>query len=265
MKIPAPESGRKGRLVVDAPIRMFHVLFALCFFGAWLTSESEAWRSLHVTLGYSMAGLLLFRIVYGLFGPPQARLCLLFGRLKGLLGMFPGKGEERAGGNTHWTSRLGALQNVSMAAVVLALIVLAAITCVSGYLAWNDAPEWVAELHEEIGEALITLGVIHLIMLFGFSLIRKRNLALPMLTGRIAGPGPSIVQHNRAWLALVILVAVCAFGVYDLRQKPVGAFTDLDSARVSKKSDKHEYSGWQEKREERHDRDRPKRKREHDG
>ncbi|MDR2881855.1 MAG: hypothetical protein LBV29_08165, partial [Azoarcus sp.] len=81
---PATESGGRGRLMVDAPIRMFHALFAVCFFGAWITSEWDGWRCLHVTLGYCMAGLLLFRILYGLFGPAQARLHLLFGRLKGL-------------------------------------------------------------------------------------------------------------------------------------------------------------------------------------
>src|SRR5690349_2050321 len=55
----------RGRRVTDAPTRMFHWLFALSFAGGWLTAESEHWRALHVTLGYTMAGLLGFRLVYG--------------------------------------------------------------------------------------------------------------------------------------------------------------------------------------------------------
>ena len=38
---PAP-----GRRIVDAPTRTFHALFALCFAGAYLGGDSEAWRIL---------------------------------------------------------------------------------------------------------------------------------------------------------------------------------------------------------------------------
>ena len=58
-----------SRLVTDAPTRMFHWLFALSFVGAYLTADGERWRLLHVTLGYTMAGLLGFRLLYGIFGP----------------------------------------------------------------------------------------------------------------------------------------------------------------------------------------------------
>ena len=71
-----------SRRTVDAPTRMFHWLFALSFLGAYLTSDGERWRMLHITLGYTMAGLLAFRVLYGLWGPPQARLSLMLRKLK---------------------------------------------------------------------------------------------------------------------------------------------------------------------------------------
>ncbi|MDP3835815.1 MAG: cytochrome b/b6 domain-containing protein, partial [Hydrogenophaga sp.] len=55
--MPAPT-----RLVIDAPTRMFHWLFALSFVGAYRTADGERWRLLHVTLGYTLAGLLAFRV-----------------------------------------------------------------------------------------------------------------------------------------------------------------------------------------------------------
>jgi hypothetical protein len=59
-----------------APTRMFHWLFALSFLGAYVTADGERWRALHVTLGYTLAGLLAFRLLYGLFGPrPAAWAC----------------------------------------------------------------------------------------------------------------------------------------------------------------------------------------------
>ena len=51
------------RKVIDAATRMFHWLFAFCFLGAYVTAESETFRLIHVTLGYTMAGLLVFRIL----------------------------------------------------------------------------------------------------------------------------------------------------------------------------------------------------------
>ena len=46
-------------LVWDAPVRVFHWLLVLSFFGAYITAKSESWRLLHVTLGYTLAGLVL--------------------------------------------------------------------------------------------------------------------------------------------------------------------------------------------------------------
>ena len=76
----APASPRRAtvaapsRRMIDAPTRAFHWLFALCFLGAYLSADGERWRLLHVVLGYSLAGLLAFRVAYGLVGPFAARL-----------------------------------------------------------------------------------------------------------------------------------------------------------------------------------------------
>src|SRR6476619_3658006 len=64
---------QRGILVWDAPVRVFHWLMVLAFAGAYLSAESERWRLLHVTLGYTMAGLVAFRIVWGLVGTRHAR------------------------------------------------------------------------------------------------------------------------------------------------------------------------------------------------
>lgn len=60
-------------LVWDAPLRVFHWLMAATFVGAYLTAEDESWRTVHVTLGCTLAGLVAFRIVWGVIGPRWAR------------------------------------------------------------------------------------------------------------------------------------------------------------------------------------------------
>ena len=64
--------------------------------GAWLTGESERWRALHVTLGYLLAGLLVFRVAYGLAGPRQVRLGVLWRKLQGAPAWLRGLGRPGA-------------------------------------------------------------------------------------------------------------------------------------------------------------------------
>ena len=45
------------RRVVDAATRTLHWLMALSFTGAYITADGERWRLVHVTLGYTLAGL----------------------------------------------------------------------------------------------------------------------------------------------------------------------------------------------------------------
>jgi hypothetical protein len=71
--VEAAEPAVRGKVLVwDAPVRVFHWLMVLSFAGAWLTAESERWQQLHVTLGYTMAGLLVFAFS-GLVGSRHAR------------------------------------------------------------------------------------------------------------------------------------------------------------------------------------------------
>ena len=50
-------------LIWDIPVRLVHWLLVLSFAGAWLTAESERWRQVHTLFGYTMAGLVVFRLI----------------------------------------------------------------------------------------------------------------------------------------------------------------------------------------------------------
>lgn len=204
-----------GRRVTDAPTRMFHWLFALSFAGGWLTAESEHWRSLHVTLGYTMAGLLGFRLVYGLVGPRHARLSLLWHRLAGVPSWLRGGAATRI----KWSQG----RNLLMAGAVAALLVLVVPLTLSGYATYSDlGGEWLEEVHELVANAMLALVLVHLVLITGLSLVRRRNQALPMITGRIAGAGPDLVRKDRPWLAVLLLLAVLAFGAWQWQLSPNG-------------------------------------------
>ena len=220
----APASTTPGptRRVVDAPTRMFHWLFALCFTLAYVTADGERWRLVHVTLGYTLAGLLAFRLCYGLIGPRQARLSLLWRKLAGLPAWLRSLQPGMAG-DVNW--RQG--QNLLMTLAVAALMAVVLPVAISGYATYNDwGGEWLAELHEFTGELFLWLVLGHLALILGLSLLRRKNQALSMLTGRVPGAGPDLGQKNHCALAVLLLAAVLAFWAWQWQQSPVGPLAD---------------------------------------
>ncbi|MDP2448678.1 MAG: cytochrome b/b6 domain-containing protein [Polaromonas sp.] len=211
------------RRVTDAPTRMFHWLFALSFLGAYVTADGESWRLLHVTLGYTMAGLLVFRVLYGLLGPRQAGLGLMWRKLAGAPAWLRSLTQSQSLAGINW--RQG--QNLLMALAVVALLLMVVPLTLSGYATYNDwgdflGGDWLEDVHEFFGEAFLFVVLAHLALIAGLSLLRRKNQALPMLTGRIDGKGPDLVQKNRVWLAALLLLAVLAFGAWEWQQSSHG-------------------------------------------
>jgi len=218
----APATSARRR-VTDAPTRMFHWLFALSFLGAYLSAESERWRLLHVTLGYTLAGLLGWRVLYGLFGPRQAGLGLLWRKLGNLGSWVRALVPGGRPAPVNW--RQG--QNLLMALAVFSLLVMAVPLTLSGYGTYNEWDEvlggdWFEEVHEVLGNAFLIVVLGHIALIALLSVLRRQNQALPMLTGRADAPGPDLVKQNRGWLAGLILLAVLAFWGWQWQQSPNG-------------------------------------------
>ncbi len=213
----------RGKLIIDAPMRMFHWLFALSFVGAYLTADGERWRMLHVTLGYTMAGLLAFRLLYGLFGPRQASLGMLWRKLVSVKTWLGSAARTQSPAAINWNQ----LQTPLMAIAIFALLAMVVPLTLSGYATFNEwgdilGGDWLEDTHELLGETFLALVLAHLALIAGFSLLRQKNLAQPMLNGRIAGTGPDPVRNNRAWLAALLLLAVFAYGAWEWQQSPAG-------------------------------------------
>ena len=128
-------------LVWDAPVRVFHWLLVLCFAGAWLTADSERWRLAHITLGYTSAALVGFRLLWGLVGTRYARFSSFvhgpraaWAYLRSLPGSRP---QHHVGHNP-----AGALAIVALLGLVLTVSAL-------GWAIEADlGGDWLAELHE---------------------------------------------------------------------------------------------------------------------
>lgn len=219
-----PRRPSPGRLVTDAPTRAFHALFALCFAGAYLTAESEHWRLLHATLGYTLAGLLAFRLLYGLVGPRQVRLSVLWRKIAGAVQWARGLASMRALQPLTWKQAPHAGMALAIGLILL-LVVPLTLTGVATYNDWAGGfgGDVLEELHELSANALLALALAHIGLIAVLSLLRRQNQALPMITGRLPGSGPSPVRHNHLWLALLLFAGVGAFWAWQfLSGQPLG-------------------------------------------
>jgi cytochrome b len=195
------------RRTVDAFTRTLHALLALSFLGAYVTAESEIFRWVHVSLGYTLGGLLLARVVWGVLGPRQARLSALWGKLSGLGVWLKGL---RAG-HASWSQA----QNLYMAVSVALILVAIAPVVLSGYVTYQEwMGDWMEEVHEFLGSFMLMAVLAHIGGVLALSFLRRRNLATPMLTGRMPGIGPDLIQRNHGVLAFLLLTMVLSCWVW---------------------------------------------------
>ncbi len=167
--------------VWDILVRVFHWSFAACFAGAWLTADSERFRDIHVFLGYTMLGLVAFRLLWGVVGPRHARFSSFVrgpaAVARYLRSLFTGRPEHHLG------------HNPAGAIAIVLLLALAALAGASGWAAYNDlGGEWLEESHEFLASAMLAVVAAHLAGVAVASWMHRENLVGAMLTGRKDAP-----------------------------------------------------------------------------
>src|SRR5512133_1582353 len=194
---PSVQAPARQVLVWDLPVRVFHWLMVASFAGAWLTAESESWRQVHVTLGYTMAGLIAFRVIWGLVGSKPARFASFVrapsaaARYVGAL--LRGRAEHHTGHNP-----AGAL-------AIVALLLLAIGVTASGWANFNDlGGHSMEEIHEAAANIMIALVGVHLLGVVVGSWARRENLVRGMVTGRKSGRPQE--GARRAWNGVGIVL-----------------------------------------------------------
>jgi cytochrome b len=195
-------------LVWDAPVRVFHWLMVLCFAGAWLTAESERWTLVHVTLGYTMAGLVLFRLMWGVAGTRYARFGAFVRSPKAVLryvaALLRGQPQHQVG------------HNPAGAVAVLVLLALTWITAGSGWAAYREwGGGWVGEMHEGAANLMLAMVLAHVGGVIVSSWLHRENLVLAMVSGHKTGAAADGIRS--AWRAVAALMLVAVFGFWWLQ------------------------------------------------
>lgn len=214
-----PASTPRRVLVWDAPVRVFHWLLAASFIGAWLTAESERWMLVHVTLGYTVGGLVAFRVLWGLLGTRHARFGdfvrgprAVVGYLKSLVG----RGGDGGGGAEHPVGH-----NPAGAWAILGLLGGSALIVATGWATYQDLGGGaLEELHEGLAKAVLALVFVHVAGVIVSSRLHHQNLVRAMVDGHKLGWPEDGIRSAWRSLAALMVVAVLGFWSWQWTQAP---------------------------------------------
>jgi len=163
--------------VWDPLVRIFHWSLLAVFTVAYVTGEG--WESLHYMAGYVAAGLVAFRVIWGLIGTKHARFRDFIYRPRTVIAFLRDTAAMRA--------RRYIGHNPAGGVMVIGMLLAVTGVAISGYMMGVDAfahARWVKNLHEVIVNATLVLIALHVAGVILASAEHKENLFKSMITGK---------------------------------------------------------------------------------
>lgn len=167
--------------VWDLFVRVFHWSLATLFVVAYATGDEI--EKVHIAAGYTIAALLALRIVWGFVGPQHARFTNFVRPPREVLAYIRDVALLRA------PRYIG--HNPAGGAMILALLVMLAGTCATGFMMTTDAfwgAKWIEDVHEVLANLTVGLIVLHVLGVLAASFEHGENLVKAMVTGRKRAP-----------------------------------------------------------------------------
>lgn len=203
----------RTQLVHDLPTRLFHWLFAGSFITAFTianVAEHSAAFPLHMLAGLLLGALVVFRVLWGLFGTRYARFdsfALHPARLvEYLRAIFTGDGRR-------WTGH-----NPASSWAALLMLALGAGLAITGLLMVNGDREAYEDVHELLANAFLAVVIAHVTGVIVHSLRHRDAFAKSMVDGRKRGDAESPTDVPARPLAAIVLTGMfVALGAYLLR------------------------------------------------
>lgn len=201
--------------VWDFPVRVFHWLMVVSFVGAYITAESERWRLVHVSLGYTLGGLVAFRVLWGLMGTRYARFSSFVRGPSAVLHyvktLMAGRPEHHVGHNP-------------AGAVAIILMLFSSVVIVgTGWALYSDIGGMLLEeLHEGAANVMLTVVGVHLAGVLFASWAHRENLMRAMVTGNKVGEPDKGIGTTWRSVGALVLVAVLGFWWLQWRSAPTG-------------------------------------------
>lgn len=197
----------KSVFVWDMPVRLVHWLLAICFFGAYLTSDDEGANLLHVTFGYTLVALMTFRVLWGFIGSKYAKFSNFIRGPRAIFSYFESLIQQKP------EHHIG--HNPAGALAIVGLLLLGLAVGFSGFSALHEFGGGLGEeIHETVANLMLILVIVHICAVIASSLIHKENLVKAMLTGtKKVEPNQGITSTHRS-LAFLLLLVIASFWTY---------------------------------------------------
>jgi cytochrome b len=200
--------------VWDLPVRLFHWSLAVLILFSWWSAENYH-LDWHIWSGLAILTLLVFRLLWGLFGSSTARFVSFVRGTRDVLAYVRDSKAWRGIGH----SPLGALSVLALLVATAAQVGLGLIsTDEDGFnqgplanLVSLDASDQARELHEIMFYVLLALIALHVAAIMFYRIVHRKKLVGAMISGRTdARPGVEPMQPGRWWVAALCLVAALA-------------------------------------------------------
>lgn len=194
----------KKILVWDLPTRLGHWLLVTTFVLSFVTGDSETWRLVHVTAGYAMAGVLLFRIFWGIAGTRYARFASFLFSPRQVLAYLSGLLQGKA---SHWVGH-----NPAGSYAIYALMLLGVATTVSGWAVYEKiGGDNMDQIHELISYAMLGIVAVHVTGVVVSSRLHRENLVRSMIDGYKQGKTAEAIESVKSpWVILLLGSALAA-------------------------------------------------------
>lgn len=172
------------------PTRLFHWMMVISLAGAYIAEED--FLTLHVSFGYTVGILIIFRLIWGFIGPKYSHFRDFPISVKSMLGFMKGLGKP---------TNVYAGHNPPASVVMLGIMLMVVLVAVSGMLTLNQEggqgllksltlPTGIEfkEVHEVSVQILIGLVILHLIGLIADLIMHKSpNVMKSIFTGYKSG------------------------------------------------------------------------------
>lgn len=212
-------------LVWDSAIRVVHWLMVVLVPLLWWTAE-QGQMDWHKRLGLTMLGLVLFRLLWGVWGPWTARFAPMVRRV-GSLKSYVGKMRQREQGTSFGHSPLAVLSVFALLLILVTQVTTGLFSVdidglESGPLAVMvsfETGRQFAEVHEFNFNLLAALIGLHITAIAVYHFVLKERLVGTMVTGRRsrADFAEASLPENRPRLfpmiATVVLALICVIAI----------------------------------------------------
>jgi len=209
------QPSRPATKIWDLPIRIFHWGLVAAIATSWISMKLEN-MEVHVISGACVLGLLVFRLLWGIWGASTAQFHRFIPSPIKLLNYLRGRTADNLISIGH--SPIAALSVIAMLAAIAFQTLTGLVSDDDVYTTGpliefveSDFSEWATGMHSTNSDILLGLMALHIAAILYYKFVKKLSLVKPMVTGVSAEQNQAVVANpliERSWVVFFLTAAV---------------------------------------------------------